>query len=224
MAAGAQIAARIDHAYLKVERDTSVAGLRDAVSLVRDLGLRSLCVPPLLAGTVKKHNPGLRVSAVVSYPLGNDSLAGKIFTASELIEQHVDELDVVMDLFAILNNNWDKLRLEAQSLLPVVKPAGLLKCIIETPLLSEDQIRRAGEVLVEAGVDCIKTSTGYHREATSPEHVRLLRQVAGERCLIKASGGIRSLEDARLLLDCGADILGASASAAICAEAVAAGF
>ncbi len=206
-----QVAGRIDNAFLKVDQGASVAALQRAVADTRNLGLRAICVAPLLAGTVKKHNPDLRVASVVSYPLGNDSLAAKIFTASELAEQGVDELDVVMDLFAILNGNFAKLGREARDLIYVCRAHGmLLKCILETPILSPDQIRAAAETLLEAGVDCLKTSTGYSREATRLEDVILLRQLAGDRCLVKASGGIRSHDEARLLLDAGADILGSS--------------
>ncbi|MCC7477153.1 deoxyribose-phosphate aldolase [bacterium] len=206
-----QIAGRIDNAFLKMDQDASVAALQSAIELTRSRGLRAICVPALLAGTVKKHNPDLRVASVLSYPLGCDSLAAKVFSASELSEQGIDELDVVMDLFAIVNGNWAKLAREARDLMLICRNGGmLLKCIIETPILNPEQIRSAAETLLAAEVHCLKTSTGYARNATRPEDVELLRQVAGDRCLIKASGGIRTLDDARLMLDAGADILGSS--------------
>jgi deoxyribose-phosphate aldolase len=214
------LAARIDHAFLRWDREASVAALKAAVELVRSRGLRSICVSPVLAGTVKKHNPGLRVCAVVSYPLGADSLAAKLFAAQELLEQGIDELDVVMDLFAILNGNWRKLELEARELLDLVHPSGkLIKAIIEVPILDEVQLLKAAEVLVVAGIGCLKSSTGYKRDPTTPQQVALLRRMAGDQCLVKASGGIGSLGRARELLSAGADILGCSASAAILAQA-----
>src|SRR5690606_32435438 len=110
----AALGQRIDAAYLRAEGD--VAGLRAAAETALRLELRALCVPPVLAGTLKKNYPGLRVAAVVSYPLGLDSLAAKVFAISELAEQRVDEVDIVLDLFALRNNNWRKLELEAQRL------------------------------------------------------------------------------------------------------------
>jgi deoxyribose-phosphate aldolase len=170
----------------------------------------------VLAGTVKKHNPTLRVSAVLSYPLGADSLAAKIFAAQELIEQQVDELDVVLDLFALVNGNLKKAELEAAQLLRIARSSNvLLKTIIEVSLLDDERIREVCELLAGLGVDCIKTSTGYHRAATTVDQVRLIRQVVGTRCLVKASGGIRSAYAARTLLEAGADILGLSNGAVL---------
>jgi deoxyribose-phosphate aldolase len=203
------MAARIDAAFLKAEGD--VAGLRSAAETALRLELRALCVPPVLAGTLKKNYPALRVAAVVSYPLGLDSLAAKVFAISELAEQGIDEVDIVLDLFALRNGNWRKQEQEAASLGSLCREYGLFsKAIIETAILSDEQIRRACEVLLGSAVDCIKTSTGYHRPATPLEHVRLIREVVRDAKQIKASGGIRSMAAAQALLDAGADILGMS--------------
>lgn len=219
---GAALARRIDLAYLKVDAGASPAGLRRGAEYAREAGLRAFCVPALLAPTVKKHYPTLRVTAVVSYPLGLDSLAVKTFALQELLEQQVDELDVVLDLFALVNDNWRKVELEARRLAEQARSGGaLLKAIIETPILTSQQVRQAAEILCEAGVACIKTSTGFQRPPTQVEHVELLRQVCGTRCLIKASGGIRTLYDAQALVDAGADILGLSDPRAVLAEALA---
>jgi deoxyribose-phosphate aldolase len=212
---GATLARKTDLAFLKMDTGSTVGALREAVELARSGGFRSLCVPPVLAGTVKKHNPTLRVSAVVSFPLGADSLAAKVFCAQELIEQQADELDIVLDLFALVNGNLKKTELEARQLIEICKPAGvLLKAIVEASLLSEDQLRSVCELLCGLGVDCIKTGTGFQRPVTI-DQVRLIRQVAGTRCLIKASGGIRSAYDAQALLQAGADILGLSDGAVL---------
>lgn len=208
---GAQLAQRIDYAFLKVDQRVRVTALREAVSLVQEHGLRALCVPPVLAGTVKKNYPQLRVCAVVSYPLGLDSLAAKVFILQELIEQQIDEVDIVYDLFALVNDNQRKLALEAQRLGELTSAAQVFhKAIIETPVLSEEQISWAADILRQSPVDCIKTSTGYGREPTCLDHVRLLRQVLGHDKQIKAAGGIASLYDAQAMLDAGADIIGTS--------------
>jgi deoxyribose-phosphate aldolase len=215
----AALARRIDHAFLKVDSGASVNGLRAAVELVQRAGLRSLCVPPLLAGTVKKNFPAVRVSAVVSYPLGADTLAAKVFACSELIEQRVEELDVVLDLFALVNDNRRKVELEAKELIALTKPAGVvLKCIIEAPILSDAQLRWATDVLCGAGVDFVKTGTGYGRPAVTVDQVRLIKATAASRAKVKASGGIRTLYDAQALLDAGADVLGVSGTAKLLAE------
>lgn len=208
---GALLARRIDHAFLKADSSARVDALRDAVRLVQELGLRALCVPPVLAGTVKKNYPQLRVCAVISYPLGLDSLAAKVFALQELIEQQVDEVDIVYDLFALVNDNRRKLELEAQRLGELTSAAQVFhKAVIETAVLSEEQLRWVAEVLRQSPVDCVATSTGNARELESLDRVRLLRQVVGHEKQIKAAGGIGSLYDMQSMLDAGADIIGAS--------------
>jgi deoxyribose-phosphate aldolase len=217
---GAQLAKRIDFAFLRLDGQTGVDGLRAAVQQAQQHGFRSLVVPPVLAGTVKKNFPTLKVSAVVSYPLGLDSLAAKIFAMQELIEQGIDELDVVLDLFALVNGNRRKLEQEALRLGEVCAEGQVLcKAVIETPILSDERIRQTAEVLRDSAIGCVKTSTGYHREPTSIDHVRLLRSVLGSGKQIKAAGGIRTLYDALALLDSGADIIGTSSAVAIVQEA-----
>lgn len=208
---GAQLARRIDYAFLKVDSSARVETLRGAVRLVQDLGLRAICVPPVLAGTVKKNYPQLRVCATISFPLGLDSLAAKVFMLQELIEQQVDEVDIVYDLFALVNDNRRKIELEAQRLGELSAAAQVFhKAIIETAVLSEEQIRIAAEVLRQSPVDCVATGTGTVRELASLDHVRLLRQIVGHEKQLKAAGGTASLYDAQALLDAGADIIGSS--------------
>jgi len=211
-----ELAGRIDLSFLRVEPESSVDKLREAVRLVETHGLRSLVVPPLLAGTVRKNYPQLSVCAVIAFPLGTETLAAKIFACNELIEQRVPELDVVLDLFALVNDNRRKIELEARELVDVTKPQGVaLKAIIETPILNEVQIRWATEVLCEAGVNCVKTSAGYGREPTTLEHVRIIKESAKGRALIKASGGIRNQAQALAMIEAGADILGLSDAQAV---------
>ena len=219
---GAQLARRIDYAFLKVDSRASVDALREAVRTVRDLGLRAIVVPPVLAGTVKKNHPQLKVCAAVSYPLGADSLAAKVFIIQELIEQRIDEVDVVYDLFALVNDNRRKIELEARKLGEITAAAHVFhKAIIETPILGDEQIRWVAEVLRASPVQCVKTSTGYSREPTSLDQVKLLRQVLGHEKQIKASGGISSLYHAQAMLDAGADIIGTSHAARILEEVAA---
>jgi len=216
--ADASLASRLDQAYLKVDPAATVAALQVQVELVRRLSLRSLCVPPLLAGTVKKHNPDIRVSTVIAYPLGLESASGKYFMIGELMEQGIDEFDVVMDLFAIVNGNMPKLAAEADKLGGFCRRHGrMLKAIIETPILGELRIREVLAVLSDAPVDCVKTSTGYSREATKPEHVALIRSLLDDETLLKCSGGVRTREDAMRMISAGADIIGTSSAEAILA-------
>ena len=217
---GAQLAAKLDHAYLKVASGMDVEGLRRAVEETIKYGFRSVCVSPVLAATVKKNYPTVRVAAVVAYPLGMETRASKIYSVQELVSQGIDEVDIVYDLFAILNGNRRKIEAEAEALGRITSDNKVFhKAIIETPILTDAQICLAAEVLADTAVDCIKTSTGYHREPTTADHVRLIRSVVGSRKAIKASGGISTIYDAQEMLDAGANILGTSSSVQIINEA-----
>ncbi|MBN2081222.1 deoxyribose-phosphate aldolase [bacterium] len=220
MANGAQLAGLVDHAFLKVGAGSTVDALRQAAEDTLRYGFRSLCLPPVLAGTVKKHFPAVRVSVVVAYPLGLDTLSVKLNCVQEMIELGVEEVDIVYDLFALCNSNWAKLSEEARRLGKLTSDANIFqKAIIETPILTDEQIRTVAELLLDSPVDCVKTSTGYHREPTSLDHVRLLRKVVGTRKQVKAAGGIKNFYHLRSMLDAGADIIGTSSSVAIIEEA-----
>ncbi|MEZ5336999.1 MAG: deoxyribose-phosphate aldolase [bacterium] len=215
-AAAAALHTRLDQAFLKVDGAASVAALRAQVELVQSLNLRSLCVSPVLAGTVKKHNPALKVATVIAYPLGLESASAKYFMIEELMEQGIDEFDVVMDLFAIVNGNMPKLAAEAAKLGGLCRRhKRMLKAIIETPILGDARIVEVVHVLRDSPVDCVKTSTGYGREATRVEHVELIRRELGDERLVKCSGGVRSRDEAQRMIEAGADIIGTSSAEAI---------
>jgi deoxyribose-phosphate aldolase len=217
---GAALARRIDYAFLRVDTAATVAALRRVVGETQAHGLRCLVLPPVLAGTAKQNYPTLRVSATLAYPLGTDTLAAKIFALQELIELGVDEIEVVYDLFALANNNRRKFEQEAAQLGEMTAGARVFhKAIIETPVLSHEQVRWACEVLRDSAVDCVKTGTGYGRREVLGEEVRLMRQVLGDAKQIKAAGGVRTLYQVREMLDAGADIVGTSNAVAILEEA-----
>ena len=209
---GAAILSRIDQAYLKVDSTTSVASFRRAVESALHHGFRSLCLPPVLAGTAKKNFPALRIAAVVAYPLGLESLAQKEATIRELVNQGVDEVDVVYDLFALVNGNWAKLEQEALTLGKLTSRSQIFqKAIIETPILSEDHLRRAVEILKDSPVDCIKMEE-THTMRTIVRWGRSLPMRVCEECgysfaptfqlmhFAKQTG--KSLDDFRVCRDC----------------------
>lgn len=207
------LAARLDQAFLKVDPSSTVDALRGQVELVRSLQLRSICVSPVLAGTVRKNNTGIKVATVVAYPLGMESASAKYFMIEELVEQGIDEFDVVLDLFAIVNGNMRKLEVEARKLGDLCRRRKrMLKAIIETPILEDSRITEVVKVLRDCPVDCVKTSTGYGRDATKLKHVELIRRELGDDRLVKCSGGVRSREDALRMVEAGADIIGTSSA------------
>ena len=208
----ADFAARLDQAYLKVDRDTSPDELRQQVEQALALGFRSLCLPPILVATVKHHYPQLRVSMVVAYPLGMETTAAKLFAIHEGEEIGVDEYDVVLDLYAIKAKNREKLVREVELLVETLgERSRRLKLIVEAPILTDQELEWVVEHLKGFPVGYLKTSTGYGRNPTRPEQVSLMRRVLGASEIgIKASGGIRTLEECEAMFRAGAEILGVS--------------
>jgi deoxyribose-phosphate aldolase len=217
------IAGAIDHSLLKITEHTRALALRVAVADMRNYGFRALVVPPNLVATVKTHNPDIRVAAVVSYPMGCDTTACKLFAMEEAREFGADEVDVVLDLFAVKAANWAKVEDEAGRLCERARGLGLLiKLIFETPILSDEEIAALCRAVRGTGADFWKTSTGYGRDATTENAVRLLAGNAPEGVRVKASGGISNLETARAMLAAGASVIGTSSGPRIVEEARAA--
>lgn len=216
----AELAGVIDHAFLKIDEETVAESLRRAVDETISYGFRSLVVHPTLVGTIKSHHPNLRIGTVISYPLGCDTTEAKIYAIGEAAERGADEVDVVLDLFAVRASNLRKTAVEARRLVDAAHASGLaIKLILETPILDEPQIRMLTRAILPAGADFWKTSTGYGRKPTPLSHVRLLSLLAPEDVRIKASGGFKTLVDVTRALKEGAAVVGTSSSAAIMKEA-----
>lgn len=182
-------------------------------------GVKLVMVQPCFAGTVSRALRGSPVlaGAVLGFPHGCELSDVKAYSARRLRALGADELDMV------LNRSWLKsgmlLEMEAD-IRAVVEAAGgaTVKVIMETGELSEDEIALGVKAAMKAGADFVKTSTGYAGTGATVESVRLLRKLAGKALGVKASGGIRTLDQARALLDAGADRLGLSATPSILAE------
>ena len=158
------------------------------------------------------HNRRTKVCTVIGFPSGATTAKTKLYEAQEAAEQGADELDVVINLGWLKSGDTNSLHAEIAS---IVELTGLpVKAILETTLLSVDEKKLAAEVCLDAGVQFLKTSTGWQGGATV-EDVKLLRQVGGDRIGVKASGGIRTYEQAVTLIEAGANRLGTSRGIAI---------
>jgi deoxyribose-phosphate aldolase len=166
-----------------------------------------------LAGT------GVAAGAVIGSPLGGSLVSTLRQEATALIRLGVSELDMVLPIGLLKSGNHAAVKRTVQSVVHVVHHQGaLLKVTLETSLLSVEEKLRAAEISIQAGADFIKTSTGSATGGATPADVALLRGIAGARCGIKASGGIRNLTQLRALLEAGANRIGCSASVAILRE------
>jgi deoxyribose-phosphate aldolase len=215
------VAQRIDHTLLRAEA-TQPEILRLCDEAVA-YGFHAVCVNdrwlPLVADRL--HDTPVQVAGVVSLPLGADTTKVKAAQAKDAIYAGADEIDMVADLAAIIEGDARYLLHQLMTVLRVcrtMRPPVLLKVIIESAALTHDQKVFACQVAQEAGVDYIKTSTGYHPAGgATVEDVKLMKESA-PRCKVKAAGGIKTAQQALALLSAGADRIGTSAGVAIIEE------
>lgn len=215
------VAPRIDHTLLRAEA-TQTEILRVCGEAVA-YGFHTVCVNdrwlPLVADRL--HDTPVQVAGVVSLPLGADTTKIKAAQAKDAIYAGADEIDMVADLAAIIEGDARYLLHQLMTVLRVcraMRPPVLLKVIIEAAALTTEQKIFACQVAQEAGVDYVKTSTGYHPAGgATVEDVKLMKESA-PRCKVKAAGGIKTAEQALALLAAGADRIGTSAGVAIIEE------
>lgn len=162
---------------------------------------------------------GVPVGVVVGFPLGANLATGKREEAMAMIKLGAHDLDMVMNIGLLKSGMNSLVEQDIRGVVQVAHEAGaIVKVILETSLLSMEEKLRASELALNAGVDFLKTSTGFSTGGATVEDVALLRGVAGSRCGVKASGGVRTYADARAMLEAGASRIGASASVAILRE------
>lgn len=177
----------------------------------RDLGFAGVCVNPLFVRQAAKILSGspVRTVSVCGFPLGASTSRAKAFEAHGAVAHGADEIDMVLALGLFLTGELKAVVNDVREVRRALGPDGLLKVIIEAPLLSPEQIVQASVLALEGGADFIKTGTGF-RGPVRPHEVELIRRVVGDRAQIKAAGGIRERKAALSLLAAGADRLGTS--------------
>jgi len=162
---------------------------------------------------------GIPVGVVIGFPLGASLVSTLRQEATALLRLGARELDMVLPLGQLKSGNHQAVEHTIHAVAVIAQAHGaLLKVILETSLLSVAEKLRAAEISIQAGANFIKTSTGFAKGGATAADVALLRGVAGARCGVKASGGIRTLDDVKALLEAGANRIGASASVAIVRE------
>ena len=205
-------ASYIDHTILKPT--TSHIEITKICKEAREYGFAAVCVPPPYVG--QAHRTGVRVATVVGFPFGYSVTQAKLAEVAQALTDGADELDVVIDLTRVKEGDWTALETEMGVITEKIHGAGrLVKVIIESGILTDDEIIRCCGIYAGVGVDFLKTSTGYAEKGATVEAVRLMRQHLPANIRIKASGGIRTYAFAKALIDAGADRLGASASVEI---------
>jgi deoxyribose-phosphate aldolase len=210
------VASFIDHTLLKPE-----AGEADVLKVCAEAAeyhFKSVCVNPIWVKTVKKalRGSGVLTCSVVGFPLGATPTDVKTFEARGAVLDGADEVDMVINIAAARAGDKGALVEDITSVAEAVHASGaILKVIIETALLNDSQKVLACEAAVEAGADFVKTSTGFNGGGATAEDVALMRRTVGTGLGVKASGGVRSLEDAQAMIAAGATRIGASSGIAI---------
>jgi deoxyribose-phosphate aldolase len=210
------LASYIDHTLLKPEasREQILTVCREAV----EYSFKSVCVNPLWVSTVRTavKGSGVLTCSVIGFPLGATTTESKVFEARGAVADGADEIDMVINMAAARAGEKDVLVADILAVADAVHEQGaILKVIIETAMLSDEQKVLACEAAVEAGADFVKTCTGFNGGGATVEDVALMRRTVGPDIGVKASGGVRSLEDARAMIDAGATRIGASSGVAI---------
>ncbi len=214
-----------DHTLLKPEAtEMQVVHL---LAEAAEYDFASICVAGSFVSAAEEflRDMDVKIACVVGFPLGNQSIDAKAGETRIAIADGAEEIDMVVNIGSVKDGRWDHVRYEIHTLAKIcheakAKDGGpvLLKVILETCLLTDDEIILACKAARRAGADFVKTSTGFSTGGATAHHVRLMRETVGDDVQIKASGGIRTLEDARTMIDAGADRLGCSASVQIMEE------
>jgi deoxyribose-phosphate aldolase len=213
------LAAAIDHTLLKPE-----ATQEQVIRLCREAaeyGFACAMVNPTWASLAHAElaGTGIPVGVVVGFPLGASLGTTKREEALALVKIGAHDVDMVINIGLLKSGENQAMLQEIQGVVEVAHEAGaIVKVTLETCLLTVEEKLRASELAIAAGADFIKTSTGFSTSGATPEDVAMMRGVAGGRCGVKASGGIRTLADARRMLEAGANRIGASASVVIVGE------
>ncbi|MBR2649838.1 MAG: deoxyribose-phosphate aldolase [Sediminibacterium sp.] len=209
----------IDHTLLK--QTLLLQEVEKLCQEAMEYGFYSVCVPPNFVKKAKEFTAGseVKVATVIGFPFGYSAVEAKLAEIVLAMVDGVDELDVVANISAIKNGDWVYLANELNHIMPVIKSKNkIIKVIIESGVLTDDEIIKCCELYGVAGIDYLKTSTGYADKGASIEAVKLFRLHLPEAVQIKASGGIRDYAFAKALVDAGATRLGCSASVAIVSQ------
>ena len=207
-------AAMIDHTLLKA--DATRPQIEKLCEEAKKYVFASVCVNPtwvkysaeLLAGT------DVKVCTVIGFPLGASTSAVKAFETKDAIANGAGEIDMVINIGALKNGEYDVVRDDIKAVVDAANGT-LVKVIIETCLLTDEEKVKACELSVEAGADFVKTSTGFSTGGATAEDIALMRKTVGPDLGVKASGGVRNLEDMKNMIDNGATRIGASSGVAI---------
>ena len=190
----------IDHTLLRP--DATFADIQKLCQEAKEFQFASVCISPYYVKRAEEllNNSSVKITTVIGFPMGYATTAAKVEEIKRAISDGADELDVVINLSALKNGDWNYVKNDIESMATIVRMRGkLIKVIIETGLLTEDEIRRVCNLCKDSDVNFVKTSTGYLGEGATVGVIQFLHSLLPKEIKIKASGGVRTVEDATRL-------------------------
>lgn len=205
----------IDHTLLKADaKDYEILKL---CKEAKEYDFFSVCINPSFIELAKKEleESDVKVCTVIGFPLGATTTETKEFETKDAINKGAHEIDMVINISRLKAKDYEYTLKDIEAVVNAAKDKALVKVIIETCLLTDEEKVKACEIAKEAGADFVKTSTGFSTGGATKEDIALMRKTVGEGMGVKASGGVRTYEDASLMIESGASRIGASSSIAI---------
>lgn len=205
----------IDHTILKA--DATEEDVLRIIEEAKKYQFFSVCINPTWVALAKEKLAGesVAVCTVIGFPLGANTSSVKAYETKDAIANGADEVDVVINIGALKSKQYKKVQQDIEAVVEAAKDKALVKVIIETALLNNEEIVKACELAKAAGADFVKTSTGFSTSGAKAEDVRLMRQTVGPDMGVKASGGIHNAEEAMAMVEAGATRIGTSAGVSI---------
>jgi deoxyribose-phosphate aldolase len=210
------VARMIDHTLLK--SDATKEEIVKLVNEAKQYKFASVCINPVWVKTAAEllaDTPDVKVCTVIGFPLGATTTETKAFEAKNAVDNGATEVDMVINIAALKDKQDDLVEQDIHAVVEAVQGKALTKVIIETCLLTDEEKIRACKLAVKTGADFVKTSTGFSTGGATVADIQLMRKTVGPETGVKASGGVRSREDALAMIAAGATRIGASAGIAI---------
>ena len=211
-----EIIKKVDHTLLKAVSDWE--SIKKICEDALEYHTASVCIPPSYVKRAHLEYPELNICTVIGFPLGYNTTAVKVFEAKEAIANGAGEIDMVINLGDVKNGDWDLVLSEVKALREATE-GYILKVIIETCYLTEEEKIRMCGIVTEAKADYIKTSTGFGTAGATIEDVKLFKEYVGPEVKIKAAGGMKTVEDIEAFAELGCSRLGTSSAMRLFKEA-----
>ncbi|WP_354689112.1 deoxyribose-phosphate aldolase [Enterococcus faecalis] len=205
----------IDHTILKPE--ATEAAVQKIIDEAKEYNFFSVCINPCWVAFASEQlaDTDVAVCTVIGFPLGANTPEVKAYEAADAIKNGANEVDMVVNIGALKSQQYDYVRQDIQGVVDAAKGKALVKVIIETALLTDEEKVKACELAKEAGADFVKTSTGFSTGGAKVADIRLMRETVGPDMGVKASGGVHNAEEALAMIEAGATRIGASTGVAI---------